>query len=132
MAAYPYNTANWARLRKAHLSVEPFCRGCAAIGRTVAANTVDHIVPVSDGGHPFPGHEGLASYCPACHSAKTARGIEAGAARSSKPRRGCDANGNPLDPSHPWKKSLGADALRPRWDTTIQLVSPNMKGGRNG
>ena len=80
MAEWPYNTATWARLRKAHLSIEPFCRGCAAMGRMVTANTVDHILPVSDGGHPFPAHDGLASYCPGCHSAKTARGIEAGGA----------------------------------------------------
>lgn len=71
--------------------------------KLVTANTVDHIVPVSEGGHPFPNHDGLASYCPACHSAKTARGTEAGGARSNKPRKGCDANGNPLDPAHPWR-----------------------------
>src|SRR3546814_17193308 len=72
------------------------------MGRLPLANTVDHVVAISEGGHAFPGHDGLASYCPACHSAKTARGSEAGAVRSSKPRRGCDADGNPLDPDHPW------------------------------
>jgi 5-methylcytosine-specific restriction enzyme A len=102
MADWPYNTANWQRLRKAHLALEPLCRGCKP--RLVPANTVDHVVPISDGGPAFPGHDGLVSYCPACHSAKTARGAEAGAVRSSKPRRGCDADGNPLDASHPWSK----------------------------
>ena len=93
------------------------------MGRYTPANTVDHIRPIRDGGAAFPGHNGLASYCPACHSAKTARGTEAGAIRSTKPRRGCDANGNPLDPSHPWReKSLMADVSTPTSSLKNQLV----------
>ncbi|QQN74828.1 HNH endonuclease signature motif containing protein [Croceicoccus sp. YJ47] len=131
MADWPYNTANWQKLRKAHLSIEPFCKGCAAMGKPyVIANTVDHVVPISDGGLAFPGHDGLTSYCPACHSAKTARGSEAGAIRSIKPRKGCDADGNPLDASHPWSgKSLRADPVGPPRNHKTQLVS---KGKRNG
>jgi 5-methylcytosine-specific restriction enzyme A len=124
MADWPYNTNQWQRLRRAHLSIEPLCRGCQAIGKIVRANTVDHVKAISDGGPAFPGHDGLASYCPSCHSAKTARGTEAGAFNSTKPRKGCDANGNPLDPAHPWaEKSLGAKGLRPRWNLQNQLVS---------
>lgn len=124
MADWPYNTAQWQRLRRAHLSIEPMCRGCAEIGRLAPANTVDHVQPISDGGAPFPGHDGLASYCPPCHSAKTARGTEAGAIKSTKPRKGCDANGNPLDPSHPWaEKSLGAKDLGPAGNLQTQLVA---------
>ena len=100
MADWPYSTARWLRLRKQHLQLEPFCRGCAP--RLVTANTVDHVHPISEGGHPFPGHDGLASYCPACHSRKTARGSEAGRAKTNKPRKGCDLQGNPIDPEHPW------------------------------
>ena len=102
MSGWPYNTARWKRLRAAHLALEPACRGCRNSGRLTRANTVDHIVAISEGGPAYPGHDGLASYCPACHSAKTARGAEAGAVRSTKPRRGCDASGRPLDPNHPW------------------------------
>lgn len=102
MADYPYNTARWQRLRAAHLRMSPLCIGCDAMGRVVVANTVDHVVPISAGGPAFPSHDGLASYCAACHSAKTARGDEAGAVKTTKPRKGCDANGNPLDPRHPW------------------------------
>ena len=83
------------------------------MGRLTPANTVDHRTPVSEGGSAFPAHDGLASYCPSCHGAKTARGAEAGAVRSTKPRKGCDADGNPLDPLHPWSgKSLRADRAR--------------------
>ena len=126
MAEWPYTTARWQRLRVAHLDLEPFCRGCWEAGRgAVLANTVDHVKPISAGGPPFPGHDGLASYCPACHSAKTARGEEAGAVRSSKPRKGCDTHGNPLDPAHPWAgKSLRAASLGPSPATHAQLVSP--------
>src|SRR3546814_11324668 len=81
MSKWPYSTARWKRLRAAHLALEPACRGCKRMGRLTLANTVDHVVAISEGGHAFPGHDGLASYCPACHSAKTARGSEAGAVR---------------------------------------------------
>lgn len=130
MADWPYNTANWKRLRKAHLSAYPWCEGCKAMGKPyVLANTVDHVHPISEGGRPFPGHDGLTSYCPACHSAKTARGAEAGAVRSSKPRRGCDAEGNPLDDAHPWK-SLKAGPERPPRYQTFELVSKDNQNGR--
>lgn len=134
MSGWPYNTVNWKRLRKAHLSAYPFCEGCEAMGRRyVIANTVDHRVPISDGGDPFPGHDGLASYCPGCHSAKTARGTEAGAIRTTKPRRGCDEHGNPLDSAHPWGKSLRADARIPAANRKTQLVYKRSRSeGHNG
>lgn len=122
LAKWPYNTVTWTRLRAAHLAIEPTCRGCRAEGRVTAANTVDHVVPVNKGGLPFPGHDGLASYCGPCHSAKTVRGAEAGAIRTTKPRRGCNADGTPLDPSHPWHgRSLGAGASGPSLGRKTQL-----------
>lgn len=126
MATYPYNTAAWKKLRAAHLARFPFCEGCEASGRPfIIANTVDHRHAISDGGNPFPGHDGLASYCPPCHSAKTARGAEAGAIKSTKPRKGCNPDGTPLDPDHPWhaNKSLRAEPRRPAGDIPNQLVS---------
>jgi 5-methylcytosine-specific restriction protein A len=88
------------------------------------ANTVDHVTPISEGGDPFPSHDGLASYCAPCHNAKTARGAEAGAIRTTKPRRGCDADGRPIDPRHPWnlEESLGAEGVGPALGTNSQLV----------
>lgn len=123
MAEWPYNTATWKRLRLAHLSLSPVCVGCQAMGILTPANTVDHVVPMSDGGPAFPAHDGLASYCPPCHGAKTARGSEAGAVRSRKPRRGCNPDGTPLDPAHPWhEKSLRVSEVRPTIDNFSQLV----------
>ncbi|MBK6707560.1 MAG: HNH endonuclease [Sphingomonadales bacterium] len=134
MADWPYNTQAWQRLRRLKLASTPLCEGCAEMGLIRPANTVDHRVAISDGGAALPSLDGLAAYCPSCHSAKTARGIEAGAVHTRKPRKGCNPDGSPLDPKHPWhsasnsngkqpKKSLRADASRPRGDTKIELVS---------
>lgn len=133
MADWPYNTATWKRLRRLKLNANPLCEGCAPHRHTIASH-VDHVRPISDGGDPFPALDGLRSLCPPCHSAKTARGVEAGAVRSSKPRKGCDEHGNPLDPTHHWsantaEKSLRAGGWRPPGVMKNQLVS---KGNRNG
>lgn len=132
MADWPYNTTAWKRLRAAHLSLEPACRLCTALGRLTLVNTVDHVHPISEGGPAFPSHHGLASYCTSCHSQKTARGAEAGAVRTTRaiqPRKGCDADGNPLDPAHPWRKSFKAEGLKTDAPLKTQLVS---KGKRDG
>lgn len=136
MADYPYNTKAWQRLRLVKLRSSPLCEGCKDMGDLTPANTVDHRVAISDGGSPFPPLDGLASYCASCHSAKTARGSEAGAIKTTKPRKGCNPDGTPLDRRHPWhakhkpakpsskaRKSLRADALRPAEYTNFELVS---------
>ena len=142
MANWPYNTAAWQKLRKAKLSRDPLCEDCQAMGRITPANHVDHCHAISDGGDAFPPLEELSSKCGPCHSAKTARGAEAGAVRSNKPRRGCDANGNPLDSNHAWAdkvphsaavsggKSLRADAKGPPRNYNFELVSGGPTDGR--
>ena len=107
MADWPYSTAAWQRLRLAKLAREPLCEDCEAIGKITPASHVDHVHAISDGGHAFPALDELSSKCLPCHSAKTARGAEAGAVRTTKPRKGCDANGNPLDQAHPWAINRG-------------------------
>ena len=102
MAAYPYNTTRWLKLRKAHLARFPWCEACLPT-RTLA-NTVDHRVPMPEG-PAFPTEDGLASLCASHHSQKTARGSEHGAVRTDRPiqpRKGCSVDGLPLDPKHPW------------------------------
>ncbi|GAK34605.1 HNH endonuclease [alpha proteobacterium Q-1] len=68
------------------------------------ADTVDHVKPISDGGHPFPALDGLTSYCASCHSKKTARIDKRGAAATSKVHGGCTRDGTPTDPNHWWLK----------------------------
>lgn len=102
-----YDKAQWKRLRKAKLLDAPLCQDCAQVGVARVATVVDHVVPVRLGGEPFPALKGLRSLCKSCHDSKTARGPEAGAIRTSKPRRGCDADGRPLDAGHPWNVQAG-------------------------
>lgn len=125
MSAWPYSTARWQRLRNYHLQMHPLCEACQAEGKVTAANHVDHRKPINAGGEAFPDHDGLASLCGPCHSRKTARGPEAGAFKSSKPRKGCRADGTPLDASHPWGawKSPQAAAVGPPSNLQTQLVS---------
>jgi 5-methylcytosine-specific restriction protein A len=102
MAAWPYNTSRWQKLRAAKLARDPLCDDCLRTGMVVAADTVDHRLAISQGGHPFPALGELSSKCAPCHSRKTARGAEAGAARTDKPMKGCTSDGLPIDPLHPW------------------------------
>ena len=150
MAAWPYNTARWQKLRSRKLKANPLCEPCKRAGITKIANTVDHDLAINQGGEAFPPIHELTSMCPSCHGAKTARGPEAGAAQTDKPRRGCDVNGIPLDPRHPWNDMGGTSELDrapftgTRPDPLLELVhtqapkaerkvaAPRRIGTRNG
>ena len=105
------------------------------MGIVKAAEVVDHKRAITDGGDPFPSLDDLSSKCWPCHSAKTARGAEHGAAKTNKPRRGCNADGSPLDPAHPWNTPGGTSpvdiegAQYARGDLEKYLIS---KDGRDG
>ena len=94
-----YDKAVWHKARRIQLADEPLCRLCAASGRTVPANDVDHIVPISLGGAELD-PDNLRSLCRPCHSKVTARQLS----KTDKPMKGCDANGLPIDPAHPWNR----------------------------
>lgn len=98
MSRWPYNTSTWQRLRAAKLSTQPVCEPCERRGRTVLAEAVDHIIEINKGGPAFPPLSGLMSMCTSCHSIKT------NAVKSGKGNRfrGCDVDGNPLDPDDEW------------------------------
>ena len=59
----------WVRIRIMHLRREPLCRVCAAAGKITPADTVDHIVPLREGGTNE--ESNLQSLCKPCHSSKT-------------------------------------------------------------
>ncbi|MGG7565987.1 HNH endonuclease signature motif containing protein [Rhodovulum sp. DZ06] len=99
MAVWPYNTAAWKKLRLVKLATNPLCEVCAKRDRLAAASHVDHIVAINQGGEAFPELSGLMSMCPSCHSIKTqAKDRKGGSGVAFK---GCDAEGNPIDPGHP-------------------------------
>lgn len=100
MAAWPYNTPTWQKLRAAKLSVAPLCEPCDWRGIKRPAKAVDHIVSIARGGPPFPSLDGLRSMCVPCHSIKTAALDRAGG--KGVAFKGCDPGGLPLDPDHPF------------------------------
>ncbi|MBE0434646.1 MAG: HNH endonuclease [Methylomicrobium sp.] len=65
-----YDSAAWKRARAAHLQSEPMCRECRAHGQLVAAQVVDHIMPIKDGGAELD-DSNLQSLCKSCHNRKT-------------------------------------------------------------
>lgn len=101
MSGYPYSTKAWRDLRRAKLSSQPTCEVCERRGRTVLAVAVDHIVAIAKGGEPFPPLAGLMSMCAACHNSKTAR-MDRGNSKGASRFKGCDINGDPLDPDDDW------------------------------
>lgn len=84
--------APWRRLRASVLAEEPLCRHCAARGLVVEATDVDHINndPTNND------RENLQPLCHECHSRKT------NADMGHRVNYGCDVDGMPLDPRHPW------------------------------
>lgn len=61
--------ARWRRIRAMHLRQYPLCVDCQAAGQTTAANEVDHIIPLAQGGTHHA--ENLQSLCKSHHSKKT-------------------------------------------------------------
>ena len=86
--------AAWRKLRAVVLSSEPLCRHCTARGLTVPATEVDHRNGPADNRL-----ESLQPLCKPCHSVQTNADM---GRKSRNPLRGCDAEGRPLDPCHPW------------------------------
>ena len=92
--ALPLNGSAWQRLRASVLSGEPLCRHCAARGIVTEATDVDHI----SGDPGDNSSENLQPLCHSCHSRKTASD------HGKRVSMGCDVDGLPLDPAHPWAK----------------------------
>ena len=86
-----YN-ATWERVRKMKLNNQPLCEHCEKRARISSAVLVHHIDhdPRNNSG------ENLMSVCRDCHD------------ELHSAVRGCDLNGNPIDPAHPWNTEGGA------------------------
>jgi 5-methylcytosine-specific restriction endonuclease McrA len=100
MSVWPYSTQRWQRLRKLKLRTAPLCEACLTVGEIEPAVVVDHRVPITRGGDPFPPPDQLASLCESHHNEKT-RAEQRG---EDYMRKGCDIFGRPNDPDHPWNK----------------------------
>jgi 5-methylcytosine-specific restriction endonuclease McrA len=95
-----YNSAVWKRLRMSKLRANPLCESCAP-SKIRAAQTVDHIIAINNGGSPTEWGN-LQSLCFSCHSTKTNYIEKQGKDRI--PIKGCDVSGRPLDPKHFWNR----------------------------
>lgn len=92
------NGAAWRRLRAYVLAGEPCCRHCIQQGRTTPATEVDH----RDNDPTNNDELNLVALCHECHSRKTQADMGKSVAW------GCDMQGMPLDPCHPWNKRTTA------------------------
>ncbi|WP_299935337.1 HNH endonuclease signature motif containing protein [uncultured Nitratireductor sp.] len=101
MAAWPYSTKAWLSLRKAKLSDQPLCEACLRREVVELARAVDHVVAINKGGDPFPPLDGLMSLCFPCHNSKTRR-VDSADSKGGSRFKGCDVNGNPIDPDDDW------------------------------
>ena len=82
-----YNAA-WRKVRNAYLYANPLCVMCAAQGRTVAANVVDHKIPHKGDQELFWSQENFQSLC-APHHNSDKQMLE----RSGRTRTTFDADG---------------------------------------
>lgn len=98
MAAWPYNTSAWKKLRAIKIASNPLCEACEKRGKFVSSKHVDHIKSIKSGGDPFPELSGLMALCHSCHSVKTNARDKAGGSGIAFP--GCGVDGLPIDPSH--------------------------------
>jgi 5-methylcytosine-specific restriction protein A len=70
--------AAWRALRKAKLAADPLCWWCCCEGILTPANTVDHIIPISERPALRLVWSNLRSGCKRCHDAHTAHQVAAG------------------------------------------------------
>ena len=66
-----YQSSRWRAVRAAVLRERPLCCACERAGALVAAQVVDHVVPIKDGGERFDAAN-LQPLCVPCHNRKTA------------------------------------------------------------
>lgn len=107
MADWPYNTAQWRKLRLVKLANDPACYACKLRGQAKAAVAVDHVIAIKAGGNPFPPLSGLMSLCERCHNEKTNAVDRPDRAGSGRRFKGFDLNGNPIDPADDWHARSG-------------------------
>lgn len=57
---------SWSKIRKAYVSVHPFCEECFKKGIIVPVDEVHHILPLAEGGSH--NEDNLISLCKKCHA----------------------------------------------------------------
>jgi 5-methylcytosine-specific restriction protein A len=71
-----YNSKQWRSTRKHYIKTNPLCEECKRNNRIMAGYCVDHITPISKGGHRTD-LSNLQTLCRSCHESKSGKeGIE--------------------------------------------------------
>ena len=102
----------WRAIRSRVLAEEPLCRYCTMRGWVTPATEVDH----ADNRTENNSRDNLIPACKSCHSEKTAAEAE------GRMMKGCDVNGWPIDPRHPWNATENRQSVGPL-GTPPQLTS---------
>ena len=67
-----YHSKAWRKVRAAVIKAEPLCRECNGKGMLTAAQVVDHITPMRQGGEALEINN-LQPLCNACHNKKSGK-----------------------------------------------------------
>lgn len=105
-----YKLKAWKDLRRWRLMTEPLCRFCSQAGQTTEATVVDHVRPHKGDMGLFLAPSNLQPLCKACHDRHKQR-----AERAGHDVR-VDAEGFPMDPSHPFNAKANSEATGERFD----------------
>jgi 5-methylcytosine-specific restriction endonuclease McrA len=88
-----YKSKEWRKLRQRAISrYGTRCRMCGVVDRKIY---IDHIIPRRSAPHLALSIDNLQALCERCHNCVKQRD-------ELNPYRGCDSNGYPNDPEHPW------------------------------
>lgn len=96
-----YKTARWQAIRSQQLAKEPLCLMCEQLDRTTPATICDHVTPHRGDQQAF-WTGPFQSLCAPCHDTAKQREERRGY------RVGCDDDGRPMDPAHPWNSRRSA------------------------
>lgn len=99
---YLYNRKTWKQLRLDHLSKEPLCVFCQRDGKLTPATVVDHIKAHKGNLDLFFDANNLQSLCKLHHDSTKQK-----AELKQVNYIGCDENGLPIDPEHPFNLGRG-------------------------
>ena len=105
-----YSSTAWRKMREEVLDENPLCVFCQDKGMTVAADEVDHIVPLSDAPYRALDRSNLRGLCRPCHIAHTALQ----SLRAGKKKQGAADDGTPffrMTPAQQKKYAKSTDRL---------------------
>ena len=98
---HPLYDYQWQKLRKQYLQAHALCVECYKQNKVVAATVIDHIVPHKGNLELFYDEGNYQALCTNCHSSHKQRFEKTGRIK------GCDKDGTPIDPNHPWNRHNG-------------------------